>query len=239
MKDQAFRFRVATADGECSQDWLVWNKKNDVYAGARNTSHEYKASFHSSGECHVALSQDIRKSLISDPDWSGRSRVFGAWSRDPAECHKGPQHLLQIVFSSAYLDVLAQKHEGNVRVIESRPGTISSVGIYRARLPSDAVVQSDDPTLTELTRMLLPNGDSVLLISHELPETEEYLTFLRTRLLSHLEAQRSPAGRTYGKKPTEMPGAGVRALLWDGARHEKYWHEASARKMLSMHFADK
>ena len=230
---QTFRFRLTNSMGESSQDWRIWAERDEVYVGARRTSHEYKASFHSSGQCHVGISQALRKTLASDPAWDGKSRLFSEWKIDPMECATGRQHLLELVFPNSYLDTLAAKHEANVHVLESRPGTITTVAVFRDRLADDAILTSADPTCAELHRMRLPSGNAICVLKRELPETPEYHEFVRARFLSHWDAESSPAGRTYGKRPTGKPESNVRALLWDGTASEKYWHEVSPRKVIA------
>lgn len=233
-KDQTFRFRLSSSTGECSQDWRIWAERDELYIGARHTSHEYKASFHSSGQCHVGLNKEIRKKLEANTSWEGKSRLFSKWTIDPSGCAMGRQHLLELVFANSYLDVLETKHEANVHVLESRPGTITTVAVVRDRLAKGTVLVSDAPTFAELHRIYLPSGNAICVLKREFPETPEYHQYVRTRFLSHWKAEITLSGRTYGERPTEIPDTSARALLWDGTNPEKYWHEVSPRKIISL-----
>lgn len=108
------------------------------------------------------------------------------------------------------------------------------MAIVRARLATDAVLGSEDPSFGELHRIQLPGGNTVLVLTRQLPETSEYHQYIRTRFLSHYEADTSQAGRTYGELPVGNLGPNVRALIWDGTKSEKYWHEVSARKLVAL-----
>lgn len=228
---QIFRFRVRSSAGGCSQDWRIWTDRNEIYVGARNTSHEYKASFHSSGQCHVGISRALRESLVSDPEWEGKSRLFSAWKIDPSEYAAGRQHLVELVFSDSHLDVPDTKNDTNVCVLESHPGIITAVAVIRDQVGVDAVLSSSDPTFVELHRMQLPSGHAVIVLKRELPETPAYHEFLRMRFPSLWKTDSGVAGRSYGERPNGALHPGIRVLVWDGSGREKYWHEMSSSKI--------
>jgi hypothetical protein len=229
----AYRFRIANSAGECSQDWRIWTEKEEIYVGARTTAHEYKASFHSSGQCHVALSSQIRASLAGDPSWDGKSRLFSKWTIDPLTADTSPQDLVELVFPDSYLDDMSGIPSSSAAVLESQPGTITTVAIILTRLNANATLSSTDLGFSELHRAQLPSGRTVLVIRRQFQETLEYHAYVRTRYWSHYLAKPTKSGRTYGTKPDALtPGGHV--MLWDGTQIRKYWHELSMRKLRSL-----
>jgi len=235
VADNTFRFLVANDIGDTSQEWRIWADGNELYIGARSTAHEYKASFHSSGQCQVGISSGLRKTLISDPNWAGKSRLFCTWTIDETATEPAYYELLEILIPDSYLDEVDFGITPAGSVLRSIPEHITSVGIIKARLPSGATLTSNAPGFEELCRIQLNNGFCAVIVKRLLPESKEYHRFVRHQFWSHFLAERTADGRTYGtKERIDQASANVRAMLWDGTQSKKYWHEVSARKLFAL-----
>jgi len=84
----------------------------DDYLAPRGVGHHYKASFHSSGQCNVSLSSDIRKSLVDDPLWEGKSRILSCWQVAPSPSADELRVLVELLFPGSYLDAAKPKQLG-------------------------------------------------------------------------------------------------------------------------------
>lgn len=228
----AYRFRVERPDGERSQAWRLWVDGAEAYLAPRSTSHQYKASFHSSGQCQVGLSSEIRHTLIGDRTWDGKSRLFSTWSA-PTPTDSAPSvELLDLMFPNSYLDLWNSENDASVDVINCPPGKIVSlVAVKFRRLPGQPLT-SPDPTFKQLASLSCKDGSAILLLHRLVNETPEYHAYIRTRFWCHQLASPTPTGRTYRGGNVDPASPSIRALLWDG-RERKSWHEVSARKLFA------
>lgn len=231
MPPPTYRFRVQRATGECSQDWRVWVEGADVYLAPRCVGHQYKASFHHSGQCHVGLSSDIRKSLIADPRWEGKSRLFDCWQAVSSFTGDERVALLELLFPGSYLDTVESKPGKSVQLLPCPDNHLVSICLVKSSLPTTAVLTSSDTSFRELTRLTCANGCALSLLYRTVPESDEYLNYLRNRYWSHYLAEPTAAGRTFGSRVAAPMSPAIRALLWDGRTKPKQWHEISARKL--------
>ncbi|MBA2660247.1 MAG: hypothetical protein H0U72_12170 [Nitrosospira sp.] len=234
MSDNAFRFLVANDAGEASQEWRVWTEGNELYVGPRSAAHEYKASFHSSGQCQVGISSEIRKSLVSEPAWTGKSRLFSTWTLDKVDIDSPRQDLLELLIPDSYLDVVKPEITPAGRILRGDPGQITSVALIRTHLSADAALTSTEPGFCELYRFQLDNAYTILVLQRCLTESLEYHKYVRSRFWSHYLAKPTPEGRTYRGKNVDQSSSSLRAMLWDGTQTRKYRHEVSARKLLAL-----
>ncbi len=231
MPSSTFRFRVQRTSGECSQDWRVWVEDAEVYLAPRCVAHQYKASFHSSGQCQVGLSSDIRKSLIADPLWEGKSRLFDCWQAATSFAGDERVSLLELLFPGSHLDTVESKPGKSVQLLPCPGDHLVSICLVKSSLPTGAVLTSSDTSFEELSRLSCGNTCTLSVLYRTLPETDEYRNYLRNRYWSHYLAESTTAGRTFGSRiAAPMPPA-IRALLWDGRTEPKQWHEVSARKL--------
>jgi hypothetical protein len=231
MPPPTYRFRVQLSSGECSQDWRVWVEDSEIYLAPRSIGHHYKASFHSTGQCQVGLSSEVRKSLIGDPSWDGKSRLFSVWQAPGQYTGNEQAMLIELMFPGSYLDEVPTKPGKSVDVIDCPDVHVVSVGLLKSSLRNGAVLKSNDFSFRELIRLPCSNGCSLSVVSRVLPETETYRDYLRERYWSHYLAEPSADGRTYGSRGGAPETAALRALLWDARTEPKQWHEVSAQKI--------
>ena len=59
MSKLDIRFAVGTPDGAQSAIWRAWSQKDDIYVGHRSQSGVEKISFHASGICRKAFTQEF------------------------------------------------------------------------------------------------------------------------------------------------------------------------------------
>lgn len=230
-KNHTFRFRLLASNGNTSQVWRLWAKNCDVYLGARSTAHDYKASFHASGQCHVGLSTRLRKELVANPAWAGQSRLYDTWTRKLEDCVDNAQHLIEVVFAHSFLDSIPGKLSRGIMTLDCPSNTIVVVTIYRLR-QVETTSLAFEKNVRNLHQFQLPDGNTVLVTRQDFKESREYLDSKRKKLRATLDGVRLP-GRTYGGRSSEPYDAGVRALVWDGNDERKQWHELPARDTLS------
>lgn len=231
MPSPTYRFRVQRNTDECSQDWRVWVDGADIYLAPRGVAHQYKASFHGSGQCQVGLSSDIRKSLVADPRWEGKSRLLDCW--EAASSFTGDERvaLLELLFPGTYLDKVESKSDQSVQLLPCPDNHLVSICLVKSSLPTGTVLTSSDTSFRELTRLPSTNACTLSLLYRALPETDDYLNYLRNRYWSHYLSEPTADGRTFGSRVAAPMSPSIRALLWDGRTKPKQWHEASARKL--------
>ena len=233
LPSPTYRFRIQRSVNECSQDWRIWVEKSEVYLSPRGIGNQYKASFHSSGQCQVGLSSDIRKSLIGDSRWDGKSRLFGVWQA-PTQFSGGDNTVLvELVFPGSYLDVFTSKPGKSVEILECPENHLVSINIVKSSLQAGVVLQSDDASFRELARLPCTNGSTISVLYRTLQENDEYRNYLRARYWSQQLAEPTPSARTYGSRDAVPVSPGIRALLWEGRTEPKQWHEASVYKLHS------
>lgn len=231
MPSPTYRFRVQRTASECSQDWRVWVEGAEVYLAPRCVGHQYKASFHSSGQCQVGLSSDIRTSLIADPGWEGKSRLFDCWQTASSFAIDERVILLELLFPGSYLDTVESKPGKSVELLPCPDDHLVSICLVKSSLPTGTVLTSSDTSFRELARLTCRNAYTLSVLYRTLPETDEYRTYLRDRYWSHYLAEPTAAGRTFGSRVAAPMPPTIRALLWDGRTEPKQWHEVSARKL--------
>lgn len=202
-----------------------------MYLAPRSVGHQYKASFHSSGQCQVALSSEIRKSLIKDSSWEGKSRLLSVWQAPSSFSGDERANLVELLFPGSYLDVVESKPGKSVDLLDCPDGHLVSVCLLKSSLQAGVVLKSADPTFRELSRLPCADGCSLSVLYRALPEDDEYRRYLRERYWSHYLAEPTAEGRTYGNRGDAPVSPNVRALLWDGRTEPKQWHEVSARKL--------
>ena len=231
MPSPTYRFRVQRTADECSQDWRVWIEDAEVYLAPRSVGHQYKASFHSSGQCQIGLSSEIRKSLVIDPQWEGKSRLFSRWQA--ASSFSGDERvvLLELLFPGSYLDMVESKPGKAVDLLPCPDEHLVSVCLVKSSLPAGVVLKSPDTSFRELARLLCGNGCTISVLYRTLLETDEYRNYLRDRYWSHYSAEPTATGRTFGARGAAPVTPAIRALLWDGRTEPKQWHEVSARRL--------
>ncbi len=230
-KNHTFRFRLLAPNGNTSQVWRLWAKNCDVYLGARSIAHEYKASFHASGQCHVGLSMRLRQELVANPAWEGQSRLYDTWTRKVEDCVDNAQHLLEVVFAHSFLDCFPVRLTQDTMTLDCPTNTIVAVTIYRLRKVKTTSLAFEDAVKC-LHQFQLPDGSNLLVTRQDFKETKEYLDGKSRRLRATLDGTRPP-GRTYGERFPGPYDSGVRALLWDGNDVRKQWHELPARDAFS------
>lgn len=232
MPAPVFRFRIVSDSGEESSNWRIWTQRENVYVGVRLMTDTYKASFHETGECHVGITTEVRKTLVGNPSWTGKTRHFSGWTLDPLDADTGLQNLVDILFPDSYLGPPGPAEKSKATILRSQPSTITAVSVIRARLPENAYLHCTDTSVSELFGAPLPSGRMLLVVRSNLLETPEYRTEIRSQMLSRWSASSTPSGRTYGTKPAGSPDENVRALLWNGTNQRKRWSEVSAQKLL-------
>lgn len=235
MGTPVFRFRVENDIGLRSQDWRVWATGAEVYVAARATSHDYKASFHSSGQCQIGISAQLRRSVIEDLGWEGKSRLFSTWIAPPPSARQPIVPLLELMFPDSHLDQVALKTGPPVDVLRSEPGMLTSVGIFKTMSSVDLTLSPSpsEKNLRELCRVPTADGHDILLLTRLLPESDEYNAYVRRRFWSNYLAQGTTRGRTYGSKLFDSSSPNIRALVWEGHTERKFWHELSVRRLWS------
>lgn len=231
MPSPTYRFRVQRTTGECTQDWRVWIEGAEAYLAPRCVAHQYKASFHSSGQCQVGLSSDLRKSLISDPRWERKSRLFDCWQVASSFAEDQSVSLLELLFPSSYLDTVESRPGKSVELLSCPSDNLVSICLVKSSLSTNAVLTSPDTSFQELARLSCGDACTLSVLYRTLPETDEYRNYLRHRYWSHYLAESTTDGRTFGSRVAAPMPPAIRALLWDGRTEPKQWHEVSARKL--------
>lgn len=233
LKDQAFRFRVVNSEGESSSDWRVWVQGGEAYASSRYISNQYKASFHSSGQCHVGISQELRASLVDDPQWRGKSRHFSTWTVDHTQAAQKPVPLVTLLFPELYLSTPSSKGNKEVEMLPVAKKKIAAIAlllISTARVhelrPADSVTP-----LRRLCNLPMPSGNSIVAYQAELEMPIGYEQELQNRFAAQMRAPETSNSRTFGRRPDHEFSPTMRAMLWDGRRIEKQWCEISAAKL--------
>ena len=233
MSDHSVRFMAAADSGVHSQSWKAWVRGNDCYLGTRRISHEYKVSFHESGQCHIGLSKEVRKTLIDDPSWQGKSRLFSKWAVETELLEGEHVKLFEMLFPHSHLDAWKTPITGNELLLSCEPGQIASVAFYRASIPLGATVESEDQSVAEVARLPLENGHSIVVLYRWFEESEEHLHFFEQTALSfRLPGEPGTGkGRTYATGKIDRKNPNSRAMLSfqnDGGR---YWVELSNRRL--------
>lgn len=231
LPSPTYRFRVQRPTGECSQDWRVWVQGAEVYLAPRCVGHQYKASFHASGQCQVGLSSDVRESLIADPHWEGKSRLFDTWQTSSIFTGDERAVLLELLIPGSYLDAVDLKPGKKVELLPCPDAHLVSICLVKSSVSSIALLTSPDISFRELARLPCTNACTLSVLYRVLPETDKYHNYLRHRYWSHQLAEPTPAGRAFGSRVAAPIPPTVRALLWDGRAEPKQWHEVSARKL--------
>ena len=231
MPSPTYRFRIQRSVNDCSQDWRVWIEDSEVYLAPRSVGHQYKASFHSSGQCQVALSSDIRTSLTGEPSWEGKSRLLSVWQTPSSFSGNERTELVELLFPGSCLDVVESKPGKSVDLLQCPDEHLVSVCFVKSSLKASAVLTSADTSFRELARLPCKNGCSLSVLYRVLPEHDEYRNYLRGRYWSHYLAEPTREGRTFGSRGDAPTSPSIRALLWDGRTTPKRWHEVSARKL--------
>lgn len=231
MPPPVFRFRIENQSGEKSQDWRIWAQRDDIYASSRGIANTYKASFHASGECHVGLTSEVRRSLV-DETWTGKSRHFSKWVLETLDANEAPQNLVTILFPDSYLGPAGSSVDSKTTIIKGSKESITAVSIFRTHSHKDINPESDNVDFAVLFRVGLPCGQDLVVTKLSLAETPEYRQAMKATLMSQLAAQRTVSGRTYGSRIEGIPGPEVRAMLWNGTQQIKYWSEITARKLI-------
>lgn len=226
-----YRFRVHRAATDCSQDWRVWIEGSEVYLAPRSVGHQYKASFHSSGQCQVGLSSSLRESLIGDPLWEGKSRLFSVWNVPTTFSRNERVILVELFFPGSYLDNVTSKPGKSVELLECPDNHVVSICLLKSSLQSGVSFKSSNSSFRELSRLPCTDGCSLSVLYRVLPENDEYRNYLRYRYWSHYLAEPSSDGLTFGTWGDIPTSADVRALIWDGRTEPKQWHEVSVRKL--------
>lgn len=234
MPTPTYRFRVQRANDERSQDWRVWIENAQIYLSPRSVGHQYKASFHSSGQCQVGLSSEIRRSLTADQKWAGKSRLFSSWQAPVSFSRDERVVLLELLFPGSYLDSVEAKAGKPVDLLPCPHGHLVSICLAKASLAEGVILSSPDNSFRELARLPCGNSCTLSVLYRTLPETDEYRDYLRNRYWSHYLARPTEAGRTFGSRPPAPISSAVRALLWDGRTEPRQWHEVSARKLYAL-----
>lgn len=171
------RFAVGTRDGARSGVWRLWTTGNDVYLSARLYGDTVKASLHESGTWRWAFTDKYAesKSSILPPD---SDRVIEEWKRPP-EIAPGITSAFMIVVPSTEITPLRgdlsetahKKYTGGVHWVPMpSPGTATHFMILLIA-PGGPPPQSEQNDF--IWQGVLPNGETLAVMVHEQPITEE------------------------------------------------------------------
>jgi hypothetical protein len=235
MAAKAIRFAITSENSQYSQSWKIWTQKNNCYMGSRGMAQDYKASFHESGQCQIGLSSEIRKSLVIDPSWEGKSRLLDVWQVENDVEYGEKVRLIELLFPFSHLDKFNKPISGNEIELRCGIGEISSVAVFRARMGADSIVKSGDQSVSEVGRLPLNNGQWIVVLHRVLDETEEYLDFFAKSANSFkLPYENSDdSGRTYQKGDIDLNKPGLRLMLGYKNNDSRYWIEMSHAKLLA------
>lgn len=232
---QVYRFCIRNSIGEHSSVWRVWAVGNDVYAGHRGITQSYKASFHSDGECHSGLSSDIRKTLIDNPKWKGKSRHYDQWHVKNVLGKGESLDLVELIFPNSQLDDFDIESTPAVNWLECSKGNCVSIAIFKANFEDGKIVTSNERDFKHLFTMSLKNGNKIIILYRLIDEKEQYLNFIKNHMTSTLsnldEDVHSLDEKTYKCGSFNNTDPKIRAMLWhrkeDGHR---VWIECSVWK---------
>lgn len=99
MPEKSIRFGVRSALGHRAATWKLWTPgepKRDVYLGCRELKGELKASFHESGNWHIAFSPRFYEHRFEEDSNRPASRFTDRWSR-PCDIAQGITLAFRIV----------------------------------------------------------------------------------------------------------------------------------------------
>ncbi len=229
-KDNAFRFAVRNDIGQHSQQWRIWTRNNDCYIGSRATAQSYKASLHESGQCQVGLSSEIRDTLVENPEWKEKSRLYDQWRVNIDLTPGSSIKYFELVIPHSQLDNFRFGKAGNVSWITCPKGKAVSVGIFKANIQDDQTTESTQEQFLELCRLPLSNGYSILVLSRIVPETTEHKQFISNVVKDIFPLNKN--SKTYINGPVDPKRPSIRVMIWHKNSEERYWIEASLRKTL-------
>jgi hypothetical protein len=234
MAENAIRFGIAASSGKRSLSWKVWVDGNDGYLGSRGIAQAYKASFHESGQCQIGLSAEIRKGLVDDPAWKGKSRLFAKWQVRPELERRQHAKLFEVLFPFAHLSNLDRPVVDDELILEGKEGEIASVGLFRVSMPSGSVVESEDDSLIEIGRLPLRNGQCILVLYRSFQEANQDLQFFEcaARSFKVMRGEESSGrGRTYVGGSFDLGSPNLRVMLYFKNNGDHYWVELSSERL--------
>ncbi|MBW1992322.1 MAG: hypothetical protein JRI59_09460 [Deltaproteobacteria bacterium] len=215
-KEKICRFGVKDDHGNFSSIWRAWVNKNDAFLTIGYLANQYKASFHESGECHVGLTQEVRKSL-SDLTWKGESRHFYKWRREKNIRKNQLIHLLDLWFPTSHLDLpieMESLSKKEILWINNPAGErMVSVGVFLANIEEPFGIRLNSPNSGLLCSLSLLNGYKFVLLWRYIDEPSNLIDFFPNYI--HCALHPNENEKTFGKiDHTDIVSPGKRLLIW-------------------------
>jgi hypothetical protein len=213
MPENAIRFGIRAVSGHRAATWKCWTggiDGSEVYLACRELNGELKASFHESGQWHIAYSPKFFGERFEEATRPA-TRFVDKWPR-PIEIAPGFTLAFQILVPWSSATVPDSRGEADIVWVSPAPhGQAVEISVV---ITSPACRVSDWPgkrsMQTELIGSIsLPNGQTVWVIYRRI---DMVLPELPAGALRYFK----------GADKTRLRTAGLRALVWgdrpDGAR---------------------
>lgn len=212
VKNPVVRFAVGDPAGAQSSIWRLWTgrKHSDVYLAARTVAQDVKISLHESGNWrHAFTSEHVSgPSPLVSPD---QDRAVSKWQRPP-EMAPGVTMAFQILVPSSEATVPKQLTGGNppgsekatVWVPRAPAGSITHFTVLFTSSRATAATLPCWPGRRSMgtklvSRIGLPNGETVWVVAHEQRMSESQRATLAQRRV-HI----SRLARAWGFSPGEL-----------------------------------
>jgi hypothetical protein len=180
---QVVRFAVVDDQGcPLSSIWRIWSSGGETYIAVRSLANEFKTSLHKSGKYRHAFVNQGASDRFRTP---GVDRAVHKWER-PAEHVPGAALLFQVVLPepglAAYLPSY-QLPDSLFRLTRPAPGRVLYVSVVESApgVETKGPTFADQPT-TVISAWPMPSGETVWVVSHDAPMTDD-----NTRSLQELK----------------------------------------------------
>lgn len=174
-KNKVCNFLIKNNKEQSSSTFRIWTQKNDCYFAVNGTASEHKYSFHQDGQCQYGLSSELRKSLTSDSNWLGKSRLYDTWKAKTDLDHNQGEKLLEIILplsllSNSKTDSKAKLKQNNtINLNYSQKKSVASIIIFKFNIKENSKIDINKGSV-ELARLPLQNGYFVIIFVRSIKE---------------------------------------------------------------------
>jgi hypothetical protein len=212
-----FKFAVFDQQDRCSSTWKVVVHKNEAYLSANTLGGKYKTTFHSEvsahtgGDCNTGLTETLRRSLVGQPDWEGKSRHFEVWKRPKGN---RVQRLVELWMPTRFLGKIRSGSSKADRIPAGPEGYLVSIGIFRLPVGYNPSARSSNT----ICSLQFEDGAHLAVLKRELKEPSDLDDLISDRVRYALAP--SDDERRYGSiDQINLSDPSSRALVWRTDRH--------------------